>query len=75
MSNNDKAKQKLMESMRMTKADSSKKTEEVDTKKNIASQDDKSIKKKKNAALKKAAKDTQELTVDSYRSVRRVWPD
>jgi hypothetical protein len=76
MSNNDKTKQKLMESMRMTKSGSDKKAEEADTNKDTTLQDDKPIKKeKKNTATKKAAKGTEKLSVDPYQSVERVWPD
>jgi len=76
MSNNDKAKQKLMESMRMTKAGSDKKIVEVDTEKNTIPQDDNLSKnKKKNTTTKKAEKATHKLSQDPYQSVRRVWPD
>ena len=76
MSNNDKAKQKLMESMRMTKAGSDKKTEEADSQQDLMPKDDKPVKKeKKIAATKKAAKGTQKVSVDPYQTVRRVWPD
>ena len=44
MSNNDKAKNKLMESMRMTKEGSDKKVEEVNTQQDLKPQDDKSAK-------------------------------
>jgi len=76
MSSSDKTKQKLMETMRMTKADSSKSTEKADTKQTKTSQDDKPIKdKKKNTAPKKAVKDSEKLSVDPYQTARRVWPD
>ena len=76
MSNTDKTKQKLMESMRMTKEGSGKKIDEADTKQKITLKDEKTVKKeKKQAATKKAAKDTQKLSVDPYQSVSRVWPD
>ena len=76
MSNNDKAKEKLMESMRMTKEGSDKKIDEADTKQKITLKDEKPVKKeKKQAATKKAVKDTQKLSVDPYQSVSRVWPD
>ena len=76
MSSNDKTRQKLMETMRMTKADSSKASDNVDTKKIKTSQDDQSIiKKNKNTAPKKPAKDSQKISVDPFQSVRRVWPD
>ena len=65
-----------METMRMTKADSSKSTENDDTKQTKSSQDDKKISnKKKSTVPKKAVKDSQKLSVDPYQTVRRVWPD
>ena len=76
MSSNDKAREKLMESMRMTKAGSGNKIEEADTKQDITPQNDKPLKKEeKNAATKKAVKDTQKSSADLYQSARRVWPD
>ena len=76
MSSSDKTKQKLMETMRMTKADSSKAAEKVDTKQTKTSQEDKTImKKNKSTAPKKAVKDRQKLSVDPYQTARRVWPD
>ena len=75
MSNNDKTKQKLMESMRMTKEGSEKKTEEADTKQNITPKAETPAKKeKKPAVTKKASKNTQK-SVDPFQSVSRVWPD
>lgn len=76
MSNNDKAKEKLMESMRMTKAGSDKTVVEADSQQDLMPQDDKLVKnEKKAAATKKAAKGAQKATVGSFQSVRRVWPD
>jgi len=76
MSNNDKAKQKLMESMRLTKEAGSKKVGEADTTKNITPQDEKPVKpKKKSAATQKASKDIKKPAVASYQAARRVWPD
>ena len=76
MSNTDKAKQKLMESMRMTKEGSDKKNAGADTKQNNIPQDEMPIKKKKNNTVTKTtSKDTQKLSVDPYQTVRRVWPD
>ena len=76
MSINDKAKDKLMESMRMTKAGSDTKLEEVDTNKDVTPEDEKTIKKeKKTTAVKKAAKASEKISVDNYQAVRRVWPD
>lgn len=76
MTSNDKKRQKLVESMRKTKANSSKNIEGVDTKQAIALEDNKPIiKKKKNATTNITGKDTQKFSVDSFRSARRVWPD
>ena len=67
-SNNDKAKQKLMESMRITKANSGKKIKEVDRRQNITPRDDKPVKqKKKTAATNKMSTDTQKPAVDLTR--------
>ncbi len=76
MSSNDKAREKLMESMRVTKAGSVNKDEEADTKQNVTATNDKPIKQnKKNVATGKVSKDIQKIAVDPYQSVRRVWPD
>jgi len=76
MSSNEKTKQKLMETMRMTKADSSKAAENIDTKQAKTSEDDKNVLKKiKSTVLKKATNDNNKASVDPYQSVRRVWPD
>ena len=76
MSSSDKTKNKLMETMRMTKADPGKKVGAAETKKTKTSQDDKTIKDKKmNTAPKKEVKDRQKLSVDPYQTARRVWPD
>jgi len=76
MSNNDQAKQKLMESMRMTKEGSEKKIDDTDAKQNITPKNEKPVKKEKTqATIKKATKDTQKLSVDPFQSVSRVWPD
>ncbi|MCW9047571.1 MAG: hypothetical protein OQK46_05775 [Gammaproteobacteria bacterium] len=76
MSNNDKTKQKLMESMRTTKEGSNKKIDEADPKQNITPKDEIPVKKeKKQAATKKVAKNTQKPSVDPFQSASRVWPD
>ncbi|MCW8935632.1 MAG: hypothetical protein OQK98_12980 [Gammaproteobacteria bacterium] len=77
MSNNDKAKEKLMESMRMTKEGTNKKVEEAaDTRQNKTPQDETPIKKKKkNTISKKISKDSQKTSADPFQSVSRVWPD
>lgn len=76
MSNNEKTKNKLMETMRMTKSDPGKKVDAVDTNQTKAPEDDKAIKKKQNKpTIKKAVNDTEILSVDPYQTSRRVWPD
>lgn len=76
MSNTDKTKEKLMESMRMTKAGSDKKNEEVNTKQEKEPQESKAIKKeKKPAAAKKVDKNNEKSSADPFQIVQRVWPD
>ena len=76
MSSNDKAKEKLMESMRMTKASPGKKIKEADKKQGVASKETKPVKpKKKVAATKKVSNDVQKLTADPYQAAGRIWPD
>ena len=76
MSSSDKTKQKLMETMRMSKADPGKKIGATDTKQTKMSQDEITIKdKEKNATPKKAVKGSEKLPADPYQTVRRVWPD
>ena len=76
MSSNDKAKQKLMESMRMTKAGSGKNIKQADNKQGIAPQEAKTVKKKKKIAVtKKIPADARKSAVDPYQTVGRVWPD
>jgi len=76
MSNNDKTRKKLVESMRKTKAGSSKAAVEVDAKKSMEPKNDTLIKKKKKTvATKKVANDTQKISRDTYQTSRRVWPD
>ena len=76
MSSNDKAKQKLMESMRMTKENSAKKIKETDKKKKINPQDNKAVVPQKTLTeTRKASANTPNSAEDSYQSARRVWPD
>jgi len=76
MSSNDKTRNKLMETMRMTKADSSKRVDNSDMKQTKAPQEDKHIKnKEKKMPTKKVVTDSQKLSLDPYQAVRRVWPD
>lgn len=73
MSNKEKTKNKLMETMRMTKSDPGKKVEPVAvaSEQIKAAQDDKPVVKEKKAAVK----ETQTSSVGSYMAARRVWPD
>jgi len=76
MSNNDKTRKKLVESMRMTKAGTSKGAVEVDAKQKTTPLKDKPIKKKKRTvALKKSVTATKKISMDPYQAARRVWPD
>jgi len=76
MSSTEKTKQKLMETMRMTKAETNKKKQSVATKQTTKPQSAKTVvKKKKTTARKKVTKDTKTLSIDPYQSVTRVWPD
>ena len=75
MSSNDKTRQKLMESMRKTKAGTSKKTEEAESK--VKAQDKKPVKEKEQKTDKaNKSHNRDKVTGDSYQTVRRrVWPD
>lgn len=91
MSSNDKTRQKLVDSMRATKAADSTKTdsakaapakqaEPVAAKPAAASSDDKSAKQKKTPApapapAPKAPKNTGKKGSDPFQTARRVWPD
>jgi len=77
MSNKEKTKNKLMETMRMTKSDPGKKVEPVAvaSEQIKAPQDDKPVVKEKKATAKKSVKETQTSSVGSYMAARRVWPD
>lgn len=76
MSSNEKTKNKLMETMRMTKADPGKKPDVVETKPMETSQEAKPVKnKKKNATAKKAVKNNQNASANAYQAAQRVWPD
>jgi len=77
MSNKEKTKNKLMETMRMTKSDPGKKVEPVAvaSEQTKAPQDDKPAIKEKMATVKKAVKDTQNSSAAPYMAARRVWPD
>lgn len=76
MSSGDKTRQKLMESMRKTKAGAGKKTVETDSKTtNKPVEEMKAEKKAKKVDTKKAAKPSLQPGVDSYQSGRRIWPD
>jgi len=75
-SGSDKTKNKLMETMRMTKADSNKKVDGVNTKQAAKPQNDKPVKKiAKKSAPKKTAKVGEKSSAAPCFSSRRVWPD
>jgi len=76
MSSSDKTKNKLMETMRMTKSDPGKKVEAADKKQTKVAQAEKPAKKENKPATKNVAKDAQNKTADPYQvSRRRLWPD
>lgn len=76
MSSNDKTRQKLMESMRKTKAGTGKKSVEAEEKDKSQAKKDKAVKAKSKKAQKKVARKSDvESTRDPYQSSRRVWPD
>jgi len=76
MSTNDKAKEKLMASMRMTKAGTDANSEKTETKASPAPQESKPAKKKKESApAKQVAKDTKSSPATYIEPSRRIWPD
>jgi len=76
MSNNEKAKNKLMETMRMTKSDPGKKADPVTSEQTKPAQVNKPVTPKKtDSAKQKAVKVTKNLSADPYQTARRVWPD
>jgi len=75
MSNKDKTKNKLMETMRMTKSDPGKKVDPVASEQVKVPQDDTPVLKEKKAAVKQEVKEPHNSSVDSYMASRRVWPD
>lgn len=76
MSSNDKTRQKLMESMRRTKAGTDKKTVTAEEKGKSQSKSDKPEKAKARKTKKKAAvKVNAGANADPYQSGHRIWPD
>lgn len=88
MSSNENAKQKLMESMRLTKAGADMKTEDADTTQSSDTQESKpdvpakrvtTTKKaatpKRSTTVKKAPAKNKKSVTDPFQSSRRVWPD
>lgn len=74
MSSNDKTRQKLLESMRKTKEGSNKNTEHAEPK--VKAQEKKPVKKiAQNADKANPSHNMDKVTVDSYQTGRRVWPD
>jgi len=74
MSTNDKAKEKLMASMRMTKAGTDANSDNPEAKASPEPQDTKP-EKKKSAPAKKVAKDTKSSHTSYIEPSRRIWPD
>lgn len=74
MSNKDKTREKLMESMRMTKSDAGK-AEDTGATESSKPKAEKPVAKKaaKKAEKKPAAKSA--VNADAYQSAQRVWPD
>jgi len=75
MSNKEKTKNKLMETMRMTKSDPGKKVDPVVSEQVKAAQDQKPIITEKKTTAKQAEKETQNSSAAAYMATRRVWPD
>jgi len=76
MSSTGKTKNKLLETMRMTKADSSTDPAEIEAKSDTKPEMRQTVKnKEKNTPIKKAGKETQKEFIDPYQSSQRVWPD
>ena len=84
MSSNDKTRQKLVDSMRATKAADSTKAEPAKPAEPVAAKpvastnDDKPAKQKKKPApapAPKAPKNTGKKGSDPFQTARRVWPD
>jgi hypothetical protein len=76
MSSNDKTRQKLMDSMRKTKASTDKKTASAEQKGKSQAKRDKPVKAKPKKAQKKLAEKGNAVTGgDPYQSGRRIWPD
>ena len=80
MSDNEKTRQKLVDTMRRTKVSATKKAApktKVEAKKEPATKPAPAAKKApvKKAQPKAAAKVTSPVAVDPYQSGRRIWPD
>ena len=78
MTTNDKTRQKLMDSMRKTKAPANtdtKSTVAVSKASNSASDENSQTKNTSNAKKKTVVKDNKQVTVDPYQSKGRIWPD
>lgn len=76
MTTNDKTKQKLMDSMRKTKAPAAEKSTAPASKATSSTTDDNSQTKNANSINKKTtAKAPRDTSVDHYQSGDRIWPD
>ena len=76
MATNDKAKEKLLASMRMTKAGADASTDKPEEKASPVTQEAKPAKKKKETApAKKATKESKSVSTSYITPSRRIWPD
>jgi len=76
MSTSDKAKEKLMAAMRMTKAGTDANADKPEVEASPAAQEAKPVKQKKESApAKKVAKETKPIAANYIEPSRRIWPD
>ena len=80
ISSQEKTRNKLMDSMRKTKASATGKTEPAATTKNVEKKEPQQSKravaaKPAKAATKKVTKKVSKTAADQYQASRRVWPD
>lgn len=75
MTSNDKTRQKLVDSMRMTKGAANKKTAASGPKVTTKTPDERRHVKVNKNINRTADKTVQEVVVDPYQSKGRIWPD
>lgn len=76
MSTSDKAKEKLMAAMRMTKAGAEANADKPEVKESPAAQESKTVKQKKESVPeKKVIKETKPIAGNYIEPSRRIWPD